>query len=198
MQLYRFKCEIYWILPKLAIFTPVPTSTQDVLAITLLYPMPIWPDFQYGCFTIHASPTSIPREAYFPTFGLTTTSKMAHAASEVGRMRIDQLKKYLTDQLVCSFLKYENNILQLHKKWPCSKVAVWGVKMKATLWQCLCVEQYYVRRAWNQNLSTHLPECSTLSQLSHLNWMRAQGLWNGRMKLLQHRSHEVLWWSSAG
>ena len=31
----RFKCEMYWILPKLAVFTPVPTSTQDVLAITL-------------------------------------------------------------------------------------------------------------------------------------------------------------------
>ena len=35
VQLYRFKCEIYWILPKLAIFTPLPTSTRDVLAITL-------------------------------------------------------------------------------------------------------------------------------------------------------------------
>ena len=43
MQLYRFKCEIYWILPKLAIFTPVPTSTQDVLAITLLITTPALP-----------------------------------------------------------------------------------------------------------------------------------------------------------
>ena len=31
-----FKCEMCWILPKLAIFIPVPTSTQDVLAITLI------------------------------------------------------------------------------------------------------------------------------------------------------------------
>ena len=36
----------------------------------------------------------------------------------------------------------------------------------------------YVWHAWNQNLLTHLPECSALSPVSHLNRMRAHGLWN--------------------
>ena len=35
-----------------------------------------------------------------------------------------------------SSLKYENNILQLHKRKPCSKVVIWGVKLMATLCQC--------------------------------------------------------------
>ena len=35
------------------------------------------------------APTSIPREAYFPTFGSTTTSKMAAAAREFHVMRVD-------------------------------------------------------------------------------------------------------------
>ena len=39
----------------------------------------------------------------------------------------------------------------------------------------------YMWRAWNQNLSTHPPQCSAPSRLSHWNWMMAPGLWNGRI-----------------
>ena len=38
----------------------------------------------------------------------------------------------------CSSLKYENDILQLHKRKTCSKIVLWGVNMTATLWQCTC------------------------------------------------------------
>ena len=51
MQLYRFQCEIYWILSKLAMFNPVPTSTRDVLAITDLYDI-------YFCHSVPPVPTT--------------------------------------------------------------------------------------------------------------------------------------------
>ena len=75
----------------------------------------------------------------------------------------------------CSSLKYENDILQLHKRKPCLKVVIWGVKMMANF------VTMYVWQAWNQNLSIHLPECSALSWLLHLNRITAHGLWNSRI-----------------
>ena len=125
-----------------------------------------------GRFTIHAPPTSIPWEAYFPNFGSTTISKMADAASEFRGMRVDQLKKYLTDQLIVLL-------------WS-TRMTFCSFKRETALESCnlRCNNDgyfvtMYVWRAWNQNLLTHLPECSALSRLSHLNRMRAHGLWNG-------------------
>ena len=111
----------------------------------------------------------------FPTFGSTTISKTADAASEFCGMSRPIEKKYLTDQVDCSSLKHENDILQLHKRKPWSKVVIWRCKRDSYF------VTMYMWRAWNQNLSTHPPQCSAPSRLSHWNWMMAPGLWNGRI-----------------
>ena len=43
---------------------------------------------------------------------------------------------WLTDWFFFEVWAFEDDILQLHKRKPCLKVVIRGVKMTATLWQC--------------------------------------------------------------
>ena len=73
---------------------------------------------EYGRFTIHAPPTSIPRDVYFPTFGSTRWQTLQVSFMEWERP-IEEIFDWPID---CSSLKYENDIQQLHKRKPCSKI----------------------------------------------------------------------------
>ena len=50
--------------------------------------------------SMHAHQLQYRERPIFPTFGSTTTSKMADAAREFHVMRVNELKKYLTDRLI--------------------------------------------------------------------------------------------------
>ena len=63
---------------------------------------------QFSNFAIQAQPTSVPWEAYFSARELTTISK-----SEFRRIKVDQLKKYLTDSGIPSTGKKKDNLLEL-------------------------------------------------------------------------------------
>ena len=107
---------------------------------------------------------SIPRGAYFLNFGST---RWADTASEFRGMIFDQLKKYLTDRLIVLLWSMKIiDILQLHKRKPCSKVVIWDVKMMATLWQCTCGPS---------------PRMQRVKSTVAFEPMREHGLWNGRI-----------------
>ena len=89
---------------------------------------------EYGRFTIHAPSMSIPREACFPTSRSVDKyfqdGRRCKWVSQDESQPIEEIFDWL---IGCSSLKYENDILQLHKRKPCSKVVIWGVKIMATL-----------------------------------------------------------------
>ena len=127
-------------------------------------------------YTIHAPPTSIPREFYFPHHWVNNYFQDGRRCKWVLRNEswlIEEIYIWLIDWL------FFFDVWEWHSAASQEKTMLESCNLRCK------TDGYfvsmYVWHAWNQILSTHLPECSTLSRLSHFNRMRAHGLWNIRI-----------------